>query len=134
MTPGTAARTEIQLRISWPPLPPSRSMSSQVNAASSSPRPSVIVSSTQRSQSGLMWPVLGTPIQCEMPPVAISATRSEPGRASMKRRTKAPRAHERRGVGSGGATQLVSTGRIGSVPSGIRKCAGTETSSQNSRS
>src|SRR5205823_5401559 len=82
----------------------------------------------------ILWPVLGTPIQCEMPPVAISAMRSWAGRPSMKRRTKLPSAHERFGVGSGGATQLVSTGTIGSEPSGIRKCAGTETSSQNSRS
>ena len=57
-----------------------------------------------------------------------------PTRPSMKRRTKAPSAHERFGVGSGGATQFVSTGTIGSVPSGMRKCAGTDTSSQNSRS
>ena len=62
------------------------------------------------------------------------AMRSWAGRPSMKRRTKAPSAHERFGVGSGGATQFVSTGTIGSVPSGMRKCAGTDTSSQNSRS
>jgi len=64
-------------------------------------------SSTRRSNSGLIRPVSGVPTQCEIPPVASSATRSRVGRDRMNVPTNAPTSWQRRGVGRGGAAQFV---------------------------
>src|SRR2546429_4409276 len=71
--PGTAPSSATQLRISWPPLPPSRSISAWVRRTSGSMAAPPTASSTPRSDSGLTRPGSGRSPPAPIPPLGTNA-------------------------------------------------------------
>jgi len=59
---------------------------------------------------------------CDMPPVAITPIRLASLRTTSP--TAWPSKKQRRGVGSGGASVLMTIGTMGRFMAGVRKCSG----------